>query len=332
MTNVEEEGRRGEPAPRLGGAGETAMRRVQRIAERAARSRLSVLILGETGVGKDVLARAIHASSPRASAPFLPINCAALPPTLVDSELFGHEKGAFTGAISARPGLLEGANGGTVFLDELGEIPPSTQAKLLRVLEDRVVMPIGRGRPRSIDVRFIAATNCDVERAIQEGAFRDDLFFRLGAVVLRVPPLRERLDEIPTLAALALREAADELGGCSARGITPEAIAVLQRQRWPGNIRELKNVIRRACLMADGTTLKAGDLQAAFDVERGEAPIPVETAQDSERERIRAALSSCAGNQTKAANVLGMARRTLITRLERYNLPRPQKGTALLSA
>jgi transcriptional regulator with GAF, ATPase, and Fis domain len=177
------------------------------LATRVARSKLSVLILGETGVGKDVLARAIHDRSPRSARIFMPINCSALPPSLVEAELFGHERGAFTGADRSRPGLLEQADRGTVFLDELGELPLVIQAKLLRVIEDQVVTPVGRGAPRKIDVRFIAATNRDLEREIRAGAFREDLFFRLGAVVLKVPPLRERPSEIPSLARRALADA-----------------------------------------------------------------------------------------------------------------------------
>jgi transcriptional regulator with GAF, ATPase, and Fis domain len=287
-----------------------------------ARSKLSVLILGETGVGKDVLARAIHDRSPRSARAFVPINCSSLPPSLVEAELFGHERGAFTGADRSRPGLLVHADGGTVFLDELGELPLVIQAKLLRVIEDQVVTPVGRGAPRQIDVRFIAATNRDLERQIRTGAFREDLFFRLGAVVLNVPPLRERPSEIPSLARRALAEAT--AGREPSPLLDPEAIAYLSRQPWPGNIRELRNVIARAVLFSDMTTLREADLRAAFEWSLSRtaevAPAPV----DDERGRIVSTLRRCGGNQTRAALLLGISRGTLIARLKRYGIARPQ--------
>jgi DNA-binding NtrC family response regulator len=302
-----------------------AMRELRRIAQRAARSRMSILILGETGVGKDVLARAIHQWSPRASSPFLPINCSALPSSLVDSELCGHERGAFTGAASARSGLLELANGGTVFLDELGELPLGTQSKLLRVVEDRIVTPLGRGKPRSLDVRFVGATNRNIEAAIQAGTFRDDLFYRLGAVVLRVPPLRERREEIAALTKVALDDAGAELGEEGPSELSSDALRFLESRPWPGNIRELTNVIRRACLLADGPTITLSEVQRAIDDGVSGTTAAGATDENLERTRISQVLSSFAGNQTKAANALGMPRRTFIARLDRYNLPRPQK-------
>ena len=308
------------------------MQRVREMARRAASSMISVLIVGETGVGKDVLARAIHGWSPRAKGPFLPINCSALPATLVDAELFGHEKGAFTGAECARPGLLEQASGGTVFLDELAELPLATQAKLLRVVEERVVTPVGRGKPKTIDVRFISATNRDVRSAIRQGAFRDDLFFRLGSLTLKLPPLRHRRGEIPGLACLALAEAAAGAGLGGEPALTPAALAFLEQQEWTGNIRELKNVIGRALLLFEGRDMTEDDIRAAMAFgslpvlqDEQDEPDDRAPAELDERDRISAALQSCGGNQTKAANVLGMSRGTLIARLEQYGLPRPQK-------
>jgi len=290
------------------------------LAGRVAQSKLSVLILGETGVGKDVLARTIHERSPRSARPFMPINCSALPPSLVEAELFGHERGAFTGADRSRPGLLEQADGGTVFLDELGELPLATQAKLLRVIEDQVVTPVGRGAPRAIDIRFIAATNRDVGREIQTGAFREDLFFRLGAVVLNVPPLRARLSEI---AALARRALADATAGQGASPILdPEAIAYLCRQPWPGNVRELRNLIARAVLFSDMATLRESDLRAALECSLSRTAVsePI----DQERGRILSALGVCGGNQTRAALLLGLSRGAFIERLNRYGITRPR--------
>jgi transcriptional regulator with GAF, ATPase, and Fis domain len=305
------------------------------LANRVARSKLSVLILGETGVGKDVLARTIHDGSPRSARTFMPINCSALPPSLVESELFGHERGAFTGADRSRPGLLEQADGGTVFLDEIGELPLATQAKLLRVIEDQVVTPVGRGATRAIDVRFIAATNRDLKQEIRTGAFREDLFFRLGAVVLNVPPLRERPSEIPALARRALADAT--AGQESSPILAPDAIAYLGRQPWRGNIRELRNVIARAVLISDTATLREADLRAALECSLPRTPdavsedgAPVRVAErfaakpaNDERGRILSALRECGGNQSRAALLLGLCRSTLVKRITHYGITRP---------
>jgi transcriptional regulator with GAF, ATPase, and Fis domain len=289
------------------------------MANRVARSTLSVLILGETGVGKDMLARTIHDRSPRSAGAFVAINCSALPPSLVESELFGHERGAFTGADRSRPGLLEQADGGTVFLDELGELPVAIQAKLLRVIEDRVVTPVGRGAPRELDVRFIAATNRDIGREIRAGTFREDLFFRLGAVVLTVPPLRERRSEIPSLARRALADATADQGASPI--LAPEAIDFLRGLPWPGNIRELRNVIARAVLFSDMATLRESDLRAALECSLSRTAVsePV----DEERGRILSALQECGGNQTRAALLLGLSRGAFIYRLQRHGITRP---------
>ncbi|TMQ06830.1 MAG: FHA domain-containing protein, partial [Deltaproteobacteria bacterium] len=215
-----------------------AMEHARAMMQRVANTAIGVLILGETGVGKEVMARALHASSQRADGPFVPIHCAALSPALFESELFGHEKGAFTSALSAKPGLLETADGGTVFLDEIGELPDAIQVKLLRVLEDRVVLRVGGIRPTRLDVRFVAATHRDLEAEVERGRFRSDLYYRLSGVTLVVPPLRHRRDEIEPLARTFCEDAAARAGR-PAPALSPEALAALEGYAWPGNIREL---------------------------------------------------------------------------------------------
>ena len=280
------------------------------LVDRLAASSLSVLLLGETGVGKDALAEHMHARSPRRHRPLLRLHCAALSESLLESELFGHEKGAFTGATRRRVGLLEGANGGTVFLDEVGELPGSVQVKLLRVLEDRRVTRVGGAEAVSVDVRFIAATHRDLEGELGAGTFREDLFFRLSGATLHLPPLRERTSEILPLAAAFLSRAS---GG--ARSRAGVAAPRLLAHRWPGNIRELRNVMERAAALTDGPEVHATDLH--FDA--------AEQGADGEAARIRAALRACSGNQTRAAALLGVSRRTLIHRLDALGFPRPRK-------
>jgi two-component system, NtrC family, response regulator AtoC len=313
-------------------------------------SRLSILVLGETGVGKDVYAETVHAQSPRAGAPFVRLNCAALPENLLEAELFGYERGAFTGAQQAKPGLFESADGGTVFLDEIGEMTLSTQAKILRVLESGEVMRIGSVRPKNVDVRFIAATNRDLEALASVGQFRSDLYFRLNGVSVVIPPLRRRAADIVPLAKRFLAES----GTRSTLGDV--AIERLRAHRWPGNIRELKNVIERAALLAQGgviqpehllfgaSTLGGGELApvsvaqtaaipavatstapAAQPRSTAKGPIRDELA-DVERTRILAAMEQCGGNQSRVAKMLGISRTTLIKRLEAYGHVRPRKG------
>jgi DNA-binding NtrC family response regulator len=315
----------------------SAMTHVRAMAARAARSRISVLMLGETGVGKDVLARQIHAASPRAEGPFVAINCGGMSASLLDSELFGHERHAFTGAVGAKVGLVEAADGGTLFLDEIGEMPLAMQAKLLRVLETREVRPVGGLRGRSVDVRFLAATNVDIEAAVAKGTFREDLMYRLNTLTLSIPPLRERRDELPGIVETFLAGAQPGSGGLPLR-VSPEAMSELFRHDWPGNIRELKNVIERAVVLCDGVTILPEHLM--LDGSRRpeldpppDAPAPSpEPAppgdQAPERSRIVDALEACARNQTKAARLLGISRRTLVSRLDFYKLPRPMKDYA----
>jgi transcriptional regulator with PAS, ATPase and Fis domain len=314
---------------------------------------LSVLIRGETGVGKEVCAESLHRMSNRADRPFLRINCAALSETLLESELFGHERGAFTGAHTAKPGLLETADTGMVFLDEIGEIPPNLQAKLLRVLEDGVVTRVGGLKRRTIDVRFIAATNVDIEAAIEANVFRSDLYFRLGGVTLDIPPLRERVGEIEGLSRLFLERACARAGRVPTPELTPAALERLRTYSWPGNIRELRNTIERAALVAPGSTidvthlavehlgrtsgvLAAGATSPLLAVNEVGLPAVQEESEDAksdllkrladlEKRELEETLASCGGNQTRAAKLLGISRTTLQARMIAHGIPRPRK-------
>ncbi|MBX3248873.1 MAG: sigma 54-interacting transcriptional regulator [Myxococcales bacterium] len=306
-----------------------AMRPVLRAARCVANDDITVLLLGETGVGKEVLAERIHRLSPRSAAPFVRVHCAAISESLFESELFGHEKGAFTGATSTHAGLLEGAQGGTVFIDEVGELPPSVQVKLLRVLEDRRVRRVGGRDERALDVRFVAATNRDLETEVAEGRFRQDLYFRLSGFTIRIPALRDRQDEILPLARVFLRDLCDEKS-MRVPELDPELCDALRRYAWPGNVRELKNVVRRLLIVAEDGRLRASDLPLDEMARRAKlmsAPIEGGARLDSpdERTRIIAALEQSGGNQTEAAKLLGVSRRTLIDRLDRYGIARPRK-------
>ncbi len=309
---------------------------------------MSVLLLGETGAGKGHFARVIHERSKRAAGPFVHLNCAALPENLLESELFGYERGAFSGATQAKPGLLESADRGTVFLDEVGELPAAVQAKLLVAIERREVLRVGALKPRPVDVRFLSATNRpDSEQSIV--GLRPDLYFRLAGLPIRIPPLRERRGEIPSLAEAFVREGAKRLGR-DVPAIAPSAIAALRGYAWPGNVRELASVVERALLFS-GDTLHDKDLRLApapapASVPGGRAapvPAPTEPAaipepapsapprtlpaefQELERRRIVEALEACGGNQSRAAAMLGISRRTLVSRIGEFGLPRPRK-------
>jgi len=315
-----------------------AMRALYAEAARVARANINVLVLGETGVGKEVLARAIHAHSPRAKGPFMGINCAALAESLLESELFGSEKGAFTGAL-ARSGLFEAANGGTVFLDEIAELSLGMQAKLLRVLEERTVTRLGATRPRPIDVRFLSATNRDVEADSQEGRLRQDLYFRLNGVSLLIPPLRDRPQDIEALAASFLSAVCRDLERAPGLAISPAALDLLRRHAWPGNVRELRNVIERAAVMCTESTILPEHLppsvRAAVRGDQGRT-LPETTSsarhglhpdlqaemKSVERSKILETLDRCEGNQSEAARQLGMPRRTLVSRLTALGLTR----------
>jgi len=315
-----------------------AMRELHRLIEKIALSDISVLLYGDTGVGKEVFARRIHARSPRADKPFLGLNCAALAASLLESELFGYERGAFTGAVTTKPGLLETAEGGTLLLDEIGEMSTSIQVKLLRVLEERQVLRIGGTKARPIDVRVLSATNRHLETAIEEGSFRRDLYFRLNGITIEIPSLRDRPSEIEPLARRFADLAAHRLGAASPPEIHPGVWDRLRRYQWPGNIRQLRNVMERAVALSEGGPITVDDLPvdtyvgpaprppAPGSVAASPAPGPAPAgADDAERERILAALEQCVGNQTRAAELLGISRRTLVSRLSEYNLPRPRK-------
>ena len=289
---------------------------------------MSVLIRGESGVGKELVAHAIHAASPRAARPFVAINCAAVPATLLESELFGHVRGAFTGALRAKEGLFAAADGGTVFLDEIGSIPVPMQLTLLRVLQDHTIRPVGATAARAVDVRVVAATNENLERRIREGLFREDLFFRLAAFPLTVPPLRERASDIPALARLFLRQAAERQGVSLA--FAPEALALLGRHAWPGNVRELQNVIARAAAVAhDGDRIAPADLllpgaDAAAPADEAPPEPPPGAATLTlkaylrlcERAYIQRVLGDCGGDKERAAKALGISIGTLYRKLE----------------
>jgi DNA-binding NtrC family response regulator len=332
------------------------MRELYRVVDLVGKGDLSVILLGETGAGKDVIADAIHRRSTRGQAAYVRVNCAALPDALLESELFGYERGAFTGAVQAKPGLLEVADGGTLFLDEIAELPLAMQAKLLRVLESREVTRVGGLKSRSIDVRFICATNRDLVSLVRSGAFRQDLYFRLNGISLVIPPLRQRRSEIAPLAQAFIIQACRDAGRRQVP-ITPDAMRQLEAHEWPGNVRELRNVIERAVTLCTGTAidihhlpppeLNFGATAQLDSTQRATLPAPgdatltaVDTsplglhdaarraAQSIERRRIAEAMDRCGGNQTRAAQLLRISRRTLVARLTEYGFARPLKKRA----
>ena len=304
---------------------EPAMRRIFELLRRLARADLAVTITGETGTGKEVAAVALHAWSPRAAARLVALNCAALPEHLVESELFGYEKGAFSGATTAKPGMFESAHGGTLFLDEIGDMPLAMQVKLLRALETKRVMRVGDTRERTVDVRIVAATHRDLAAEVAAGRFRRDLLFRLGTAAVCLPPLRERPAELRLLAETFLVAAARKLGRASPT-LSPALWSRLDAHDWPGNIRELKNLADYLVAIADGddAVVTIDHLPATFAAPRSPVALDGATLEADvrrfERERIAAALATTAGNQTKAAKLVGMARRTFATKVKQYGL------------
>jgi two-component system, NtrC family, response regulator AtoC len=315
-----------------------AMRELYSMLERIALGSINVLVMGETGVGKELVAETLHRRSKRREGPFLCLNCASLSEPLLEAELFGHERGAFTGAVQSKVGLLEAAHQGTLFLDEVGEMPLALQVKLLRAIEAQQVLRVGAVRPREIDVRFVAATNRDLEAAVRAGSFRQDLYFRLNGAKVVVPPLRQRIEEIEPLARAFAQRSARDLGRSSPPEPSPEVRSMLLAYAWPGNVRELRNFIERAVLLCDGPELLPAHFPLAEMADAaplstpagagasGEAAFARTAGPDSERERILRVLSDCGGNQSRAAKALGMARSTLVLRLDEYGVPRPRKS------
>jgi DNA-binding NtrC family response regulator len=302
-----------------------AMQRVFEIVQQVAPSRVTVLITGETGTGKELIAHAIHNLSPRKNGPFVAVHAAALPTALLESELFGHEKGAFTGAVERRMGRFELADGGTLFLDEIGELEPAMQVKILRVLEERAFERVGGQKTISTDVRLVAATNRDLKKMVHEGKFRDDLFYRLSVVTVELPPLRHRREDIPLLVRSFLEEFNRE-NGKQVRELTPEALNVLMAYDWPGNVRELRNAVEQMVVLARGDRLTLRDVPAPI---RGGAdltkisvvrPGATMTVEEAERQLIVQALKETNGNRTAAAQKIGMSRRTLHRKLKKYEL------------
>jgi two-component system response regulator HydG len=283
---------------------------------KAASTSATVLISGESGTGKELIARAIHYSSPRNTAPFVPVNCGAIPEELLESELFGHVKGAFTGATETRAGFFQTADGGTIFLDEISETRLSMQVKLLRVLQDKEVCMVGSTRSRKVDARILASTNKDLLSLVKKGGFREDLFFRLNVITIDLPPLRERSDDILLLAHHFVKQFSEESGKPTPR-FSDEALQVLRNYHWPGNVRELENVIQRLVIMTDGNLIEVPDLPSLmrFSALRGEGFN--RTLAEVETEYIRNVLASVEGNKTRASEILGIDRKTLREKLRK---------------
>ncbi len=302
--------------------------------DRIARASCTVLVTGESGTGKEMLVAALHDASARAKAPLVTLNCGAIPEALLESELFGHAKGAFTGAHASRAGRVAAAEGGTLFLDEIGEMPLSLQVKLLRLLQQREYSPVGDSKTYKCDIRVVAATNRDLEAEVRAGRFREDLYYRLNVIQLHIPPLRERKDDIGTLANHFLNHMRHELGREDIEGFSEEALSLLETYGWPGNIRELQNVIERATLLCAGPLLEARDLPAAvrshdprsagapgLSAELPETGIDLRAAIDEyESALIRQALARTGGNKNRAAQLLGLNRTTLVEMVKRKKL------------
>jgi len=316
--------------PRIVGESE-AIRRAVAETQRVATTDTTVLLLGESGTGKELFARAVHHISPRREKAFVAINCAAIPETLIESELFGHERGSFTGATERRPGKFELAVGGTIFLDEIGELPLGVQGKLLRAIDEKTVDRIGGRAPVPVDVRVVAATNRDLQSAAESGEFRRDLYFRLAVFPVHIPALRERGDDVVLLARHFAAQLGKELRKREAT-LSDEALASLRAHSWPGNVRELENAIERACILADTSTLTPADLGLAqsgartgddlsgFDTSGTLAEATDRAVRSVERRKIAEALRACDGNKTRAAEELGVSYKTLLTKIKEYGL------------
>jgi DNA-binding NtrC family response regulator len=301
------------------------MERVYKMIEKVSQHEYPVLVLGESGTGKELVARSIHFLGPRKDRPFVPVDCSALVPTLIESELFGYVKGAFTGAVQAKHGLLEAAHGGTLFLDEIGDMPVDLQAKLLRALQEREVKPVGSTERRRIDVRIIAATNRDLENAIRSGTFRQDLYFRLNVVQIKLPPLRERKSDIALLVTFFLEKLSGSHG--AVRTISDDAVRRLMAYDWPGNVRELENAIERAVALGSGPVVHVADLPSNLQYPTSErAPqrdemLPLE---ELERRAILRTLRETGGDKLAAARMLGIGKTTLYRKLKQYRVDQPK--------
>jgi two-component system NtrC family response regulator len=300
--------------------GAPEMVKVARTIERVARTSVSVMLLGASGTGKELLAKGLHDASDRAEGPFIAINCAAIPENLLESELFGHEKGAFTGAVKTTEGKIESANGGTLFLDEVGDIPLPLQVKLLRFLQERTIERIGGRKAIAVDTRIVCATHQNLEAMITEGTFREDLFYRLAEIVVRIPGLAERHGDAVLLAKAFLKRFAREMNP-AVTGFAPDALAAIDAHEWPGNVRELENRVKRAVIVADGKLVNAEDLDLAGDDEESAEVLNLKVAREqSDRRVIRHALARSEGNISNTAKLLGISRPTLYDLLKQYDL------------
>jgi DNA-binding NtrC family response regulator len=317
----------------------TAMENVFRLVDRVAPARSTVLITGESGTGKELIAKAIHENSPRAEQPFVVVNCSNIPSELLESELFGHTKGAFTGAVASKKGLFEVADTGSIFLDEIGDVPPEMQVRLLRVIQEREFTPIGDTTPHRVDVRIVAATNADLKELVRQGTFREDLYYRLSVVPLELPPLRERREDILPLAQHFIRKYNEENGRQISEQINPEVLSLLENYFYPGNVRELENIIERAVVIAPGDEITEECLRAEVrnpelaraavrdsvgasgEVELARGVNFYDEVRRFEIDLIRRALDQTAGHQSRAARLLGLNATTLNSKIKSYNIP-----------
>jgi DNA-binding NtrC family response regulator len=302
-----------------------SMQKVYEVIEQAAPTNASVLVSGESGTGKELVAQTVHLVSPRANQPFVPVNCAAIPDTLLESELFGHEKGAFTGAIARRQGSFELAHRGTLFLDEISEMTPATQAKLLRVLQERTFRTVGGQREQTVDIRVIAATNIQPLEAVRQNKLREDLYYRLNVFAIELPPLRDRKDDLPILIEAFIADA-KRRNNRTIGGVGDAAMRLLERHSWPGNVRELRNVLERATIVAQGRLIEPADLPPltapSTGDKHGSGLAPGTTVDQAERQLIDVTLTHTGGNKTRAAELLGISLKTLHNKLNRMRQPK----------